>query len=260
MTSDEIRAAVAPIRERLAQALVALDFDGTLAPIVPHPSDARALPGTREVLTRLAGSVRQIAVVTGRPAAEAVELGDLASVPDLVVLGHYGLERWTSGGLAAPPASAAVENLRARAADLAATTPGVELEDKQHSVALHTRNASDPAATLRALEPHAAELAAEAGFQLTPGRFVLEIRPRGVDKGGALMSLVDESGVSAVLYAGDDAGDLPAVNALRALDVVGVVICSDAAEADPRLRQSADLVVPGPEGVQAVLRELTASR
>lgn len=256
MTSDDLPAVLAPIRERLAQALIALDFDGTLAPIVPRPGDARALPGTADVLTRLARMAGQVAVITGRPAAEAVALGDLASVPDLVVLGHYGLERWMSGELMAPAADAAVDELRRRLAELASANPGVEVEDKHHSVALHTRNAPEPAAALNALGPRVAELAAAAGFQVTPGRFVLEIRPRGMDKGSALTSLVAEVNATAVLYAGDDTGDLPAVEALRALDVVGVVVCSDAAEADPRLRAAADVVVPGPEGVQRLLRNL----
>ena len=49
-------------------ALIAADFDGTLAPIVPRPGDARAHPGARPALAALAGSVGTLAVITGRPA------------------------------------------------------------------------------------------------------------------------------------------------------------------------------------------------
>jgi trehalose 6-phosphate phosphatase len=246
----------------LDRTLVALDFDGVLSPIVPDPASAVALPGSAEVLTALAARVARVAVVTGRPAADAVRLGSLADVPGLVVLGHYGLQRWSDGRLSTPDSDDGVDLARRRVAELAAARPGVTVEDKHHSVALHTRSAADPAAALEELRPHADAVADEAGLQVTPGRFVLELRPVGVDKGVAIRSLVAETGAAAVLYAGDDLGDLPAVAAVRELsssgEVVGLVVCSDAEEASADLRAAADLVVPGPPGVQALLRELTA--
>lgn len=245
----------------LDRALVALDFDGVLSPIVPDPASAVALPGTAEVLTAVAARVARIAVVTGRPAADAVRLGSLADVPGLVVLGHYGLQRWSDGTLSTPDSDDGVELARRRVTELAAARPGVTVEDKHHSVALHTRSAPDPAAALTELRPHADAVAAEAGLQVTPGRFVLELRPVGVDKGVAIRSLVAETGAVAVLYAGDDLGDLPAVAAVRELSSsgaieAGLVVCSDAEEASADLRAAADVVVPGPPGVQELLREL----
>jgi trehalose 6-phosphate phosphatase len=247
---------------RLDRTLVALDFDGVLSPIVPDPASAVALPGTAEVLTAVAARVARVAVVTGRAPADAVRLGGLAEVPGLVVLGHYGLQRWSAGTLSAPDGDHGVEVARRRVTELAAARPGVTVEDKHHSVALHTRGAADPAGALEELRPHADAVAAESGLQVTPGRFVLELRPVGVDKGVAIRSLVTETGATAVLYAGDDLGDLPAVAAVRELsssaDVVGLVVCSDAEEASAELRAAADIVVPGPPGVQALLRELAA--
>jgi len=69
-------------------ALVAADYDGTLAPIVARPQDARPQPGALPALSALAGEVGTVAVITGRPAADAVALGGLDTVPGLVVLGH----------------------------------------------------------------------------------------------------------------------------------------------------------------------------
>lgn len=258
---DAVHAALAPLEGRLGELLVALDFDGVLAPIVPRPGDARALPGTADVLAAVASRGARVAVVTGRPAADAVRFGDLAGVPGLVVLGHYGLQRWESGRLATPTPHPGVAAARQQAVELARQRPGVVVEDKDHSVALHTRRAPDPAASLAELRGPVGALAAETGLQVTPGRFVLELRPIGVDKGGALRALVAETGVSAVLYAGDDLGDLPAVAAVRELaatGVTGLVVCSDAEEAAAELREAADIVVPGPAGVQALLRELAA--
>jgi trehalose 6-phosphate phosphatase len=79
------------------RALLAFDYDGTLAGIVDDPMDARPGDGMVERLGELSSRVRLVAVVTGRPAQQAVDLGGLESAPGLerlVVLGHYGLERW----------------------------------------------------------------------------------------------------------------------------------------------------------------------
>jgi trehalose 6-phosphate phosphatase len=254
--------ALEPIRARLGQTLVALDFDGTLAPIVEHPEDARALPGTADVLAAVAARVAKVAVITGRPAADAVSFAGLTGVPRLTVLGHYGLERWEAGRLETPGENAGVELARRRVVELAAVRPGVVVEDKGHSVALHTRRAPDPAGALEELTPHAVAIADEAGLQVTPGRYVLELRPIGIDKGTALRALVAETSASAVLFAGDDVGDLPAVAVVRELalnDVVGVVVCSDADEASAQLRAQADVVVAGPAGVLDLLAELATA-
>lgn len=252
-----IEHALAPVVANRAATLVALDFDGVIAPIVARPADARALPGMDEAMSDLASRVARVAVVTGRPAADAVAMGGLESVPGLVVLGHYGLERYENGEVTSPRHHAGVRPARAALGQLASSRPGVTVEDKSHSVAIHTRNAPDPAGSLAELTPLVEAIAAETDLQLTPGRFVLELRPPGIDKGVALLGLIDEVGARVVVYAGDDIGDLPAVDALRSRsDITGVVVCSDAEEASAELRRQADLVVPGPKGVLSVLRAL----
>src|SRR5215831_3263158 len=70
-------------------AVVALDFDGTLAPIVDDPAAARAHPDAAAALGRLAPLVGTLAVITGRPAATAVEYGGFQRVSGLLVLGQY---------------------------------------------------------------------------------------------------------------------------------------------------------------------------
>ncbi|MCY7364354.1 MAG: trehalose-phosphatase, partial [Frankiaceae bacterium] len=90
------------LRARLDGAVIALDYDGTLAPIVARPSDAVAAPGAVEVLAALAARVRTLALVTGRPADVVVALGGLVDVPGLVVLGQYGAQRWAGGEVSAP--------------------------------------------------------------------------------------------------------------------------------------------------------------
>ncbi|CAM5734048.1 hypothetical protein SBADM41S_12174 [Streptomyces badius] len=100
------------------RAVVALDFDGTLADIVPDPEQARAHPGTVAALAALAPKVAAIAVITGRPAGVAVRYGGFAGVPGLerlVVLGHYGAERWdaVTGTVRAPAPHPGITAVRA---------------------------------------------------------------------------------------------------------------------------------------------------
>jgi trehalose 6-phosphate phosphatase len=245
-------------------ALIALDFDGTLAPIVDRPESARLVPGGHEVLTRLAGAIGGLAVISGRAADDVVRLGDLDTIPGLRVLGHYGLQTWRDGVLSTPPPAAGVDLARGRLPALLAQGPvGAYLEDKEHSVAVHTRPADDPQAALDQLAPALRELAAAAGLEAVPGRYVVELRPPGVDKGTALRELVAELGVTTVIYVGDDVGDLPAFRAVAELRAAGqaglaVAAVSRAEEVPAELRAAADLELPGPVAVVAWLADIAA--
>src|SRR2546430_2674998 len=97
--TDAGRAGLRAVRADPGRALVAVDYDGTLAPIVADPGQARPAPGALDALRRLAGTLGALAIVTGRPAAEVVRLGGLDAVPGLVVAGQYGAERWHDGTL-----------------------------------------------------------------------------------------------------------------------------------------------------------------
>ncbi|WP_415949746.1 trehalose-phosphatase [Streptomyces sp. KLOTTS4A1] len=250
------------------RAVIALDFDGTLAEIVPDPEQARAHPDAVPALAALAPRVASVAVITGRPAGVAVRYGGFAGVPGLehlVVLGHYGAERWdaVSGTVRAPRPHPGVAAVRAELPgflDALGIWRGTWIEEKGRAVAVHTRRAEDPAAAFEALRVPLAELAARHGLVVEPGRLVLELRPPGVDKGVALASYVREVGAGCVVYAGDDLGDLPAfaaVEKLRSEGVAGLVVCSGSAEVS-ELSERADMVVDGPAGVVGLLRAVAA--
>ena len=157
-------------------ALVAADFDGTLSPIVDRPDQARAHPGAVPALTAMAAAVGTVAVITGRPPADAVRLGGLQAVPGLIVLGHYGWQRWQDGRLTAPASPPAVEAARIALPGLlaeAGAPDGTWIEDKTHALAVHTRRAADPDAALRRLS---GPLGALAGAG--PGRGARPVRHR----------------------------------------------------------------------------------
>ncbi|MEU0035956.1 trehalose-phosphatase [Streptomyces sp. NPDC006333] len=259
---DGLRAILA----RPARTVIALDFDGTLAPIVPDPEQARAHPAAVPALAALAPKVASVAVVTGRPAGVAVRHGGFAGVPGLdhlVVLGHYGAERWDArtGTVSAPAPHPGVAAVRAElpgVLDRVGAWQGTWIEEKGRALAVHTRRATDPQAAFESLREPLADLATRHGLIVEPGRMVLELRPPGMDKGVALLEYVREVGAEAVLYAGDDLGDLPAfaaVDKLRSDGVPGLLVCSGSSEV-AELADRADLVVDGPAGVVHLLRSL----
>jgi trehalose 6-phosphate phosphatase len=255
------RRGLAALRSGLRGALVALDYDGTLAPVVARPDDAVPAPGAVEALTALAAAGARVALVTGRPADVVVRLGGLDAVPGLVVQGQYGAQRWEAGALTSAEELPGVASLRA-ALPAALAGHGADLEDKGLSLVVHTRRAPDPAGALTALAPRLAELAAGAGLEAHPGRLVVELRPPGHDKAGAVRALCEPL-PSAVLVAGDDVGDLAAfdeVARLREQGVPGLLVCSGSAEGPPELAERADVVVDGPAGVVALLTELADGR
>lgn len=260
------RDGLAAILARPERAVIALDFDGTLAPIVADPDQARAHPDAVPALAALAPKVASVAVVTGRPAGVAVRNGGFAGVPGLehlVVLGHYGAERWdaATGTVTAPAPHPGVAAVRAElpgVLDRVGAWQGTWIEEKGRSLAVHTRRAEDPQAAFDLLREPLADLAGRHGLIVEPGRMVLELRPPGMDKGVALTDYVRDRGATSVLYAGDDLGDLPAftaVDKLRSDGVPGVLVCSGSTEVT-ELSERADLVVPGPAGVVHLLSDL----
>ena len=222
------------------RAAILLDVDGTLSPIVDRPGDARVPEETRRELARLAGRYALVACVSGRPRHEVERMIDISGV---AVVGEHGLEL-------EPAAAEWVDRIEefARGIDWPA-------ERKPLSVSFHFRRADDEAAA-RAYLTRVAEAAAAKGLVPRWGRMVLEVRPPvDADKGTAVRALVTRAGVRRALYAGDDRTDVDAFAGLDGLEL-GIRVAVDSREAPAELREAADLVVDGPEGVLELLRGL----
>lgn len=261
------RAGLAAILAEPHRALMAFDYDGTLAPIVVDPTRALPHPKVLANLANLASAVGVVAVVTGRPARVVVELAGFDGVPGLeglVVLGHYGLERWDASGDVVSPAEMPPEIAMARA-ELPALLDSLglgaaDIEDKGLSLAVHVRRLADADQALGQLEEPLRELAARCGLATEPGRRVIELRPTGMDKGQALRTLVVQTQPAAVAFVGDDLGDLAAfaeVERLRDTGVAGLLVCSGSSE-ETALAERADLVVDGPGGVADFIETIVA--
>lgn len=209
------------------------------------------------MLAALARSWRRVAVVSGRPVAYLAEY--LAGAGTVELYGLYGLERSLPGSeevLVEPAAEVwrlAVERAGAEADRRA--PPGVTVERKGLALTLHYRRVPRQA---QATADFAAVLAATTGLVAHPGKMSVELRPPvEVDKGAVLRRAA--LGLRAVLFAGDDSGDLPAFAELRRLRAQGVATLGVAAggpETPAEVLAVADVVVDGPAGVVELLRRL----
>jgi trehalose 6-phosphate phosphatase len=242
-----------------AAALV-LDFDGVLAPIVEDP-ETSAMPGrTAASLARLVASLGTVAVISGRPASF---LAGRVRVPGVRLLGSYGMEEVKDGNERLSPAAAAwlaaVGEARGALADQLGALPGVRIETKPVSVAVHWRQAPDRDAAAAEVETATVRVAAATGLRLEPGKLVSELRPPiDVDKGSAVAALMREARPAVIAYAGDDLGDLPALRVVRDAGGYGLAV-DHGAETDPRLLASADQVIAGTDGFADWLAELAAA-
>jgi trehalose 6-phosphate phosphatase len=249
--------------------VVCVDFDGTLAPIVEDPDQAVAHPGVRQALLDLTPRVLAVAVVTGRPVDQVLRLGGLESVADdlagrgrIEVRGQYGAATWssTTREVRAPDPPPELERLRERLPRLLGEA-GLErahVEDKGAALAVHARRMSDPEASTAALRELLAPVAEELGLRLEPGRSVVELRAAGGDKGDAVEQLVADLDPAALVFAGDDLGDVAgfeAVARFRDAGGAGLLVCSGSQE-ERELVARADVVVDGPAGVVALLSAL----
>jgi len=249
------------MRAALPSALVALDFDGTLAPVSPHPDDARPVAGVLPLLCDVRATGAALAVVTGRSVASLLRVSGFAAVPGIIIYGLHGVERWEHGRLRAPAVPAGIGELRRTLPQLLAAVapdPAIWIEDKALSLVVHTRLTAEPDRLLEVLRVPVSQAAAAAGLEVRRGREVLEACIPGIDKGTAIRELTGDQ-TAAVCYAGDDVADVPAMREVNAWSVrsahpkLAVAVSSIATGP---LAGLADVTVPDPRSLIVLLRKL----
>ena len=224
------------------------DIDGTISPIVDRPEEAVVLPAARQALSRLERLLEAVAVVSGRPVAEARAMVDLDG---LTYVGNHGLEIWSERGAElVPEARPWVPRLAAVLDDVQGryTMPGVLVENKGATASLHYRMAPDPDRARRDLLEILAKCAVTSGLRVEEGRMVINLLPPlMVTKGSAVTWLVRQHRLDRLVYLGDDVTDAHAFRALGVLRQNGQVrtlrIGVLAPETPPSVRQLADACV-----------------
>lgn len=243
-------AAVAP------QAGIFIDFDGALAPIVDDPAQARAVKGAADVLNDLAKVFRVVAVVSGRPVSF---LSDRLAVRGVRLVGLYGIEERVGRSLRVLPEAQRARGAVEAAARRLTTLLGANavIERKGFAISVHFRRSDEPEHRMHDAEPIVRAVAEEQGLEVSAGKFVWELAPavQTDGKGTVVRRLIEQHGLRAGLAAGDDRGDIAAFRAVGELETrlrIGV----SSTEMPAELRDASDMVVDGPEGLVALLREL----
>jgi trehalose-phosphatase len=258
--SEELARRLAP-----SPLLVALDIDGTLAPIASTPTGAAVPELTKATLRCLTALQRvEVALVTGRSASDGRRMVEL---PRAWIIGNHGMEWIEPGGTlrvneaaraAAPRIAEAANLLHAQLHDIR----GAIIEDKRWTLSVHFRLAAptDRPAIERALD----DVARRLDLRVTHGKQVYELRPRvEITKGTALMELARLLGIhdatGALFYAGDDRTDEDAFRALREL-ASGAVTVHVGGETTEGLTTAAEFNVPGPSALRELLDWLVVQR
>lgn len=228
MARDWHRGSVEPTISELAatpRLLVALDFDGTVSPLVTEPMEARALPEATAQIVRLAALPDTlVAYVSGRSMRDLRVIAQHSDDSPVALAGSHGAEYWYPGTGAQ---SVELGEIRDRAtADVLAAAeaaverfPSVVLERKTFGFGVHTRRASDE--TERAVFAAIDALAEEAfpTWRRREGNRILEFSWRREGKDFAIRTLRDHFEATGSLFAGDDVTDEDALRELGSTDV-----------------------------------------
>ncbi len=254
-------ALLAPLRDDPARAAILLDVDGTLAPIVEQPSEARVPAATRELLTRLVERYGLVACVSGRRASEARAL---VSIGSITYLGAHGAELLRAGGTE-PVLDPRLKDWAQRIHEFGRSTQNldlssrrVRLEDKGAILAYHWRAAPDQEAARAAAETVATRARA-LGFRTHWGKKVLEVRPPvHFDKGVGVANLLAGRELDSVMYAGDDLTDVDAFRSIVRMAEEGAIsqairVGVRSPEAPQEILTEADVLVDGPSGMAELL-------
>lgn len=245
--------ALQPLVDNAPNAMVVLDFDGTISHIVEHPADAIAVDGVVDTLCELTAYLT-VAFITGRPVDWIVEQTVPCADHGVEFIGLHGHERLRDGLIVPHPESGKWRDQLVRVHERAMTTApdDVVLEMKGLGLALHFR--TSPSAE-RWIRGFTAAVADETGLVAHDTRYAIELRPPvDLDKGHAMQELVADYRPKAMAFFGDDLVDIPAVMAMRAFpDVASTAVFVSNVEGPPEFAEIADLVLPNPQAAADAL-------
>ncbi|WP_396642706.1 trehalose-phosphatase [Microbacterium sp.] len=288
--TEEISAALRPLAETPVL-LVALDFDGTLAPLIDEPMKARALPASKEAIARLAALPDTVvAFVSGRMLSDLRIIGEHADDSPIYLAGSHGAEFWYPTPADTPaPASAGqreertsardegsaaervlspsrtpranqdeddvdADAIRAAADAVVADIEGAWIEHKAFGFALHSRlsTADDAARATSEIDALVAERA--PAWRRRTGQDILEFSSSHAGKDVAIAALREATGATAVFFAGDDVTDEDAIAHLTESDL-GVRVGPGESSARLRVADAQELA-----GVLSTLARMRAAR
>ena len=252
---EVVERAIAVLAQR-PSALVT-DVDGTLSRIVARPEDAYVSVAARRALERLKPRLDLLAVVTGREHEVARRM---VGIEDLKYVGSYAL----SDTVLPEGTLEKIAYARAEVEPYLERLPGVSLETKDVSFALHYRNSPNAYETrsriITLLEP----IAAQAEAKLLEGKLVVEVAPKALpDKGTAFAALMHDASIVGAIFVGDDLADTTIFREIRrrrTQGLPGLAIGVIDEETPPSVIETTDVQLEGVDGVEAFLAALAERR
>jgi trehalose 6-phosphate phosphatase len=227
----------------LSNVLLAFDYDGTLAPITADPERARMRERTRRLL--VAAAIRYpCIVISGRGWTDIA--GRLDGIPLWHVYGNHGLEPWAQNTGHAAMVRGWIDGLVHLC-----SYPGLVIEDKTYSVAIHYRRVREKRGVRRAIEAAARRL---PGARIVGGKEAVNLVPASAPhKGAALEHARRVLACDCSVYVGDDETDEDAFAAAPAERLLSVRV--------GRSRSSAArYYVANQAGIDLLLSALIAAR
>lgn len=223
--------------------LLAMDFDGTLAPFSDEPLSSRAEEGAIEALTEAAALPNTEAmIISGRNLENLLTCTELELPCELRLVGSHGAEPAPEDGeqinarLGQPHPQLSAEQLNlwqqlsTKAHEAASTDPGIWVELKPLAVGLHTRAAHDPAEATKATERYREFALSQPQAKITEGKCILEIAVDSTSKGEYLQAFCADKEIDRVIFAGDDTTDESILTLLRHGHDIGIHVDSDGTE------------------------------
>lgn len=252
---------ILPLLERRPLGIFS-DIDGTLAPIVARPENARVSPRNRELLGEIIGAGARVALITGRTLDVARAMTGVDGVAYAAI---HGLEISVGGeATPAPGVEPYFEAARVVLRDVAdLKVDGLIIEDKGSIVAFHYRSALNEWAARAGILDAIGRSAAAEKFEVQEGRKVVELRPPiEINKGTAVTQLAEQLEVQSLICLGDDLTDLhmfAAASRLRDAGMPVAVVAARSPEISREVMDAADYAVDGVSGVEWLLTELLSS-
>lgn len=245
-----------PLVDRAPNALLVLDFDGTISHVVDRPDDAVAIEGVIDAIIELTTMLR-VGFITGRPVEWLVARLSPAAENGVEFIGLHGHERLRDGVVVphrdAAPWRDVIDEVHTKV--IAVAPEGVVVEPKGLGLAIHWRMAPANEEWIRTFT---AQSAAETGLVAHDTRFAIELRPPvDLDKGHAMHELIAEHQPAAVAFFGDDLVDLPAIIAMRVHDdIETAAVYVHSHEGPQQMLDAADIVLHSPTEAVALLLAL----
>ncbi len=264
---DGVARLVSPLVDAPNASALLFDVDGTLAPIVAHPRDAKLIDGARPLLEELRGRYALLGFVSGRGLDQ---LERIVSVSGCGYSGNHGMEiRRPAGRLEIPEMvvayQEAIREFAGRWPKRTLEERGIWIEDKRVSLSFHYRTALDTDQARKFLDEVVRPAARKGGLKTGWGRRILEVLPPvDITKATAVRALLAPSDLRHAIYVGDDRTDVDAWSALRDMRQVGELehvacILAGSDETAKSVRNASDASVDGPPGVLELLELLAES-